>query len=69
MCSSDLFPSHDRSYPVKGDTIIREVVPEWCWWLLGIFIAQAVYFVTRFYLKFKKTIVIWLLAPMERLKK
>lgn len=46
--------SVDRPYPVKGDTIIREVVPEWCWWLLGIFIAQAVYFIIRFYLKFKK---------------
>lgn len=46
--------SVDRPYPVKGDTIVREVVPEWCWWLLGIFIAQVVYFIIRLYLRFKK---------------
>lgn len=22
--------------PVKGDTVYRESVPSWCWWLLGI---------------------------------
>ncbi len=46
--------SVDRPYPVKGDTIIREVVPEWCWWLLGVFIAQVAYFIIRLYFKFKK---------------
>ena len=46
--------SVDRPYPVKGDTIVREVVPKWCWWLLGIFIAQVVYFIIRLYLRFKK---------------
>lgn len=43
-----------KPYPVKGDTIIKEVVPDWCWWLLAIFAVQLAYVVFRIYLKFKK---------------
>lgn len=46
--------SVDRPYPVKGDTIIKEVVPRWCWWLLGLFVAQLVYIGARLYLKIKR---------------
>jgi hypothetical protein len=46
--------SVDRPYPVKGDTIIKEVVPNWCWYILGAFIIQVVYFIIRLYIKFKK---------------
>lgn len=46
--------SIDRPYPVKGDTIIKEVVPKWCWWLLGGFCLFVVIFILSIFLKIKK---------------
>lgn len=39
--------------PVKGDTIIKEVVPKWAWYLLSLFVLLVVYVGVKIYLKIK----------------
>ena len=39
--------------PVKGDTIIKEVVPKWAWYLLTLGVISLVYLIVRIYLKIK----------------
>ena len=39
--------------PVKGDTIIKEVVPKWAWYLLTLFVISVIYAGIRIYLKIK----------------
>ena len=39
--------------PVKGDTIIKEVVPKWAWYLLALGVISLVYLIVRIYLKIK----------------
>ena len=39
--------------PVKGDTIIKEVVPKWAWYLLSLFVGLVIYSGIRIYLKIK----------------
>lgn len=46
--------SIDRPYPVKGDKIIKEVVPIWCWWLLGVFCLLIIIIILAIILKIKK---------------
>lgn len=39
--------------PVKGDTIIKEVIPKWSWYLLSLFVLLVVYVGVKIYLKIK----------------
>ena len=39
--------------PVKGDTIIKEVVPKWAWYLLTLSVISVIYAGIRIYLKIK----------------
>lgn len=43
--------------PVKGDTIIKEVVPKWAWYLLTLFVISLVFLIVKIYLKVKKRII------------
>ena len=43
--------------PVKGDTIIKEVVPKWAWYLLTLFVISLVFLVVKIYLKVKQRII------------
>lgn len=40
--------------PVKGDTIIKEVVPKWAWYLLSLFVVLLVIVIVKIYLKVKQ---------------
>lgn len=40
--------------PVKGDTIIKEVVPKWAWCLLSLFVVLLVIVIVKIYLKLKQ---------------
>ena len=42
--------------PVKGDTIIKEVVPKWAWYLLTLFVISLVFLIVKSYLKVKQII-------------
>lgn len=42
--------------PVKGDTIIKEVVPKWAWYLLTLFVISLVFLIVKIYLKVKQII-------------
>lgn len=39
--------------PVKGDTIIKEAVPKWAWYLLTLSVISVIYAGIRIYLKIK----------------
>ena len=43
--------------PVKGDTIIKEVVPKWAWYLLTLFVISLVFLIVKIYLKVKQRII------------
>lgn len=43
--------------PVKGDTIIKEVVPKWAWYLLSLFVIGLVFLIVKIYLKVKQRII------------
>ncbi|MEG1664486.1 MAG: hypothetical protein RR286_04180, partial [Mucinivorans sp.] len=36
---------------VKGDTVYRETVPRWAWWLLGLFVLGAASILAKLFLK------------------
>ena len=40
--------------PVKGDTIIKEVVPKWAWYLLTLFVISLAFLIVKIYLKVKQ---------------
>ena len=44
--------------PVKGDTIIKEVVPKWAWYLLSLFVVLVIYAGIRIYLKIKRNSIL-----------
>lgn len=43
--------------PVKGDTIIKEVVPKWAWYLLTFFVISLVFLIVKIYLKVRQRII------------